>query len=227
MKIAEVVLHTQNIHSIKTFYGNLLGLAVLTDQHSSNLSFQAGASILSFSESSSTENSFYHVAFTIPTNMVEAAKVWLNQRGIPLFSKDGQDEFHIEPWNATALYFYDPDDNLIEFIAHHTLDNATTEAFGPSHLLRVSELGLPVHDVPETVEMLTTALQLNLWGGDGQQFAPLGDAEGALIVVDKQRPWFPDGRTAGIFDTNVRIKGSYSTSVLLENNLYRIRSIVR
>ncbi|MEK3916046.1 hypothetical protein [Paenibacillus sp. FSL H7-0331] len=72
--------------------------------------------------------------------------------------------------------------------------------------------------------MLTEAFQLNLWGGDGQQFAPLGDVEGLLIVVDKQRPWFPDGRTPAVFDTTVSIKVTDSASPRLQNGLYELRS---
>ncbi|MBB6669431.1 VOC family protein [Cohnella nanjingensis] len=223
MKISEVRLRTHRFDAMKAFYGSLLGLEVLADQPS-QLSFQAGESVLAFREITSAENPFYHVAFTIPTNKFVEAKQWAKDRGIPLFSKDGQDEFPFESWNATALYFYDPDDNLIEFIAHHTLDNATTEAFGTKHLLRISEIGLPVDDVPAAVRNLTDAFQLNQWGGDGQQFAPLGDAEGVLIVVNKQRPWFPDGRVPDAFDTSVSMKGADSSSVWLQGGLYELRS---
>jgi catechol-2,3-dioxygenase len=181
---------------MKAFYGSLLGLDVLEDQPS-QLSFQAGETVLAFRECSPMENSFYHVAFTIPTNKLEEAKQWMSERGIPLFSKDGQDEFPFESWNATALYFYDPDDNLMEFIAHHTLDNAADEAFGPKHLLRISEIGLPVDDVPEAARKLTNAFQLSLWGGDGQQFAPLGDAEGVLIVEGQAASLVPGRKGAG------------------------------
>ncbi|AJS58655.1 hypothetical protein [Paenibacillus sp. IHBB 10380] len=71
---------------------------------------------------------------------------------------------------------------------------------------------------------LINAFQLNLWGEDGQQFAPLGDAEGALIVVDKHRPWFPDGRAPSLFDTRVIIEGKDSVSILLQDDLYEIKS---
>ncbi|MBP1991924.1 catechol-2,3-dioxygenase [Paenibacillus eucommiae] len=225
MKITEVLLGTHRFEAMKTFYGSLLGLEILEDQPS-QLSFQAGESVLAFRENSPTDNAFYHVAFTIPTNKFAEAKQWVIQLGIPLFSKTGQDEFPFESWNATALYFYDPDDNLIEFIAHHTLDNAASEAFGPKHLLRISEIGLPVDDVPDAAKKLADAFQLSLWGGDGKQFAPLGDVEGVLIVVDKQRPWFPDDRVPDIFNTRVSIKGTEtgSASLSLQNGLYDLKS---
>ncbi|MFD0675578.1 MULTISPECIES: VOC family protein [unclassified Paenibacillus] len=221
MKISEVILCTHQFEAMKTFYASLIGLDVLEDQPT-QLSFRAGESILAFRKNSSTEKPFYHIAFTIPTNKLEEAKQWLNGRGILLFSKDGLNEFPFDSWNATAIYFYDPDGNLIEFIAHHTLDNATSDAFGPKHLLRISEIGLPVENVPEAARKLIDAFQLSLWGGDGQQFAPLGDADGVLIVVDKQRPWFPDGRSPDIFDTKVSIKGTDSATLFLQNGLYEL-----
>jgi catechol-2,3-dioxygenase len=223
MKLTEVILRTHRFEPIKVFYGSLLGLDVLVDQPS-QLSFQAGSTILAFREASLNEEPYYHIAFTIPTNKFTEAKQWVREQGISLLSKDGQDEFPFESWNATALYFYDPDGNLIELIAHHTLNNATDEAFGPKHLLRISEIGLPVDNVPEVASKLMDAFQLNLWGGGGQQFAPLGDAEGALIVVDKQRPWFPDGRAPSLFDTRVIIEGTDSVSILLQDDLYEIQS---
>ena len=223
MKLTEVILSTHQFETLKIFYGSLLGLDIIVDQPS-QLSFQVGSTILGFCEAVPKEKPYYHIALAIPTNKFSEAKQWVSERGISLFSKDGQDEFSFESWNATALYFYDPDGNLIEFIAHHTLSNATDEAFGSKHLLRISEIGLPVDNVPEVVSKLSNAFQLPQWGGDGQQFAPLGDAEGALIVVDKHRPWFPDGRAPAVFDTKVIIEGNDSMSISIQNALYEIRT---
>ncbi|WP_438350616.1 VOC family protein [Paenibacillus sp. FA6] len=223
MKLTEVILSTHQFETLKVFYGSLLGLDIVVDQPS-QLSFQVGSTILGFCEADPKEKPYYHIAFAIPTNKFSEAKQWVSERGIPLFSKDGQDEFSFESWNATALYFYDPDGNLIEFIAHHTLNNATDEAFESKQILRISEIGLPVDNVPETANKLIETFQLSQWGGDGRQFAPIGDAEGALIVVDKHRPWFPDGRTPAVFNTRVTIEGTDSMRISLQNNLYEIRS---
>ncbi|TDF92777.1 VOC family protein [Paenibacillus piri] len=224
MKIKELTLMTRQLEAMKSFYGSLLGLELLEDRPS-YLSFRAGESVLTFQNGSPGENPFYHIAFTIPTNKFVEAKRWVSELGIPLFSKEGQDEFAFENWNATSLYFYDPNGNLIEFIAHHTLDNATNEAFGPKLLLRISEIGLPVDNVPASVRELTSAFQLSLWGGDGQQFAPLGGAEGVLIVVDRRRPWFPDGRTPAVFDSKVTMEAVGSASLRMQDGLYELKSI--
>jgi catechol-2,3-dioxygenase len=223
MKLSKITLRTHQFEAIKTFYGELLGLPVLEDA-SSPLSFQAGSTMLSFTESSPKESPYYHIAFTIPTNKFQEAKKWLMEKGISLVSSEGSDEFLFENWNATALYFYDPDHNLIEFIAHHTINNATDEPFESKHLLHISEIGLPVDDVPEAVSMLSDAFQLNKWSGDGLQFAAMGDAEGLFIVVNKQRPWFPDNRVPATFDTAVTFEGMNSPTLLLQNGLYHLKS---
>ncbi|MFU1796517.1 VOC family protein [Paenibacillus azoreducens] len=223
MKLEEVILQTNQPDAIKRFYGTLLGLDVYEDSLS-GISFRTGSSRLSFTKAYAEEKAYYHIAFAIPSNKSEEAKQWVKEKGVALYSKDGKDEFFFENWNATAFYFYDPDGNLIEFIAHHMVDYAVDERFGPEHLLRISEIGLPVEDVPEAVRNLIGTFQLNEWGGDGQQFAPLGDAGGALIVVNKNRPWFPDGRLPGTFATNVVISHSDSAHLRLQNDLYQLSS---
>ena len=224
MKIKEVKLKTCQLEAISSFYDSLIGLEIL-DKQAAYSTFRAGESSLTFQTASSGESGFYHVAFTIPTNKFVEAKQWVKDLGISLFAKEGQDEFPLESWNATSLYFYDPDANLIEFIAHHSLDNAANEPFGPNQLLRISEIGLPVEHVPETVHKLKDAFQLSLWGGDGIQFAPLGDVQGLLIVVDEQRPWFPDGRAPAMLDTHVTLEAEACASLQLQNSLYEVTSV--
>lgn len=224
MKLKEVLLGTHSFEAMKAFYGSLLGLQI-AEEGPSRLSFQVGESVVAFQESSHMENEFYHIAFTIPTNKFIEAKQWAIDRGISLISRPKEDdEFFFENWNATALYFYDPDHNLVEFIAHHTLDNAVAEAFGPNSILRISEIGLPVDDVPEVSRIITETFQLNSWGGAGQKFAPLGDVEGSFIVIDKQRPWFPDDRLPTVCSISVLFEGPHSASLSLHNGLYELKS---
>ncbi|MDN4084005.1 VOC family protein [Paenibacillus polymyxa] len=223
MKLKEVFLGTHSFEAMKIFYGSLLDLQVV-EEGPSRLSFQVGESVLAFQESSHMENEFYHIAITIPTNKFIEAKQWAINRGISLISRHQEDEFFFENWNATAFYFYDPDQNLVEFIAHHTLDNAVAEAFGSHSILRISEIGLPVDDVPEGSRIITETFQLNSWGGAGQKFVPLGDVEGSFIVTDKQRPWFPDDRLPTVFSIRVLFEGICSARLSLHNGSYELRS---
>jgi catechol-2,3-dioxygenase len=58
-------------------------------------------------------------------------------------------------------------------------------------LLRISEIGLAVPDVPAAVATLQNAFGLSVFGTAAAEFTPLGDHDGLLIVVRQGRPWFP------------------------------------
>ncbi|MCP1186798.1 VOC family protein [Paenibacillus sp. 1781tsa1] len=224
MIIREVGLFTHQIEAMREFYGTLLELE-LAEDNTTFVSFTAGNSVLAFKKAPEQERPYYHVAFTIPTNKLADAKRWAQYRNISLLSKDGQDEFYFPYWDATAFYFYDPNGNLMEFIAHHSLDNAVDEAFEAKHLLCISEIGLPVDDVPETMSTLNGHFQLEPFAGDGKQFSPTGDAEGMFIVIDKQMPWFPDGRMPGVFVTEVKVETGQLGNLRIQEGLYSIVSI--
>lgn len=223
MKIREVGLLTHPIEAIKEFYAISLGMDLMEDS-TTCVSFRAGGSVLSFKKVPEQEKPYYHVAFTIPTNILADAKRWAQDRNISLLSKDGQDEFYFPYWDATAIYFYDPSGNLMEFIAHHSLDNAVDEAFEVKHLLCISEIGMPVDDVPETISTLEGHYHLKPFAGDGKNFSPTGDAEGMFIVIDKQMPWFPDGRMPGLFATEVKVETGKPGSLCLQDGMYNIVS---
>ncbi|KOY17182.1 VOC family protein [Paenibacillus xylanivorans] len=224
MQIKEVKLFTDQMEAMKQFYVMLLELELLKES-TSDVSFRTGDSILSFQQAPGQEKPFYHVAFTIPTNQLAKAKKWVQDRNIPLLSKDHKDEFYFPYWDATAFYFYDPSGNLMEFIAHHSLNNAVDEAFDSGQLLCISEIGLPVDDVPDTISKMNGQYQLEPFAGDGKQFAPIGDADGMFIVIDKEMPWFPDGRKPGVFATEVKVETGRTGSILLQNGIYFIVSI--
>ncbi|PQP89172.1 hypothetical protein [Paenibacillus sp. AR247] len=88
----------------------------------------------------------------------------------------------------------------------------------------ISEIGLPVDEVAAAVEQIQTTLGLSMWSGDGRQFAAMGDAEGLLIVVDRERPWFPDRRAPIVSGTRVVIQAQGSEQLLLQADQYDIQS---
>ncbi|MDK8193510.1 VOC family protein [Paenibacillus sp. UMB7766-LJ446] len=223
MQIKEVGLLTDQMEAMKQFYGTLLELELLKE-NTTVVSFRTGGSILSFQQAPEQDKPFYHVAFTIPTNQLAAAKNWVQDRNISLLSKDDKDEFYFPYWDATAFYFYDPSGNLMEFIAHHSLDNAVEETFDSRQLLCISEIGLPVDDVPNTISTMNGQYQLEPFAGDGKQFAPIGDAEGMFIVIDKELPWFPDGRMPGVFATEVKVETGRTGGMRIQNDVYSIIS---
>lgn len=76
----------------------------------------------------------------------------------------------------------------MEFIAHHSLDNGVDEAFEAKHLLCISEIGLPVDDVPETMNTLNEHYQLEPFAGDGKQFSPRVMQKACLLSLINSCP---------------------------------------
>lgn len=79
---------------------------------------------------------------------------YLKSRGIKL-ATDGKTEYTDSPsWNAKSVYFYDADENILEFIARYNLKENTTdkEFCAQKHILNVSEIGIAVSDTQKLVD---------------------------------------------------------------------------
>lgn len=226
MRIKEIVLETNRLHEMKLFYSELLEFPIL-EESADSLSVQAGESKMTFQNSSAKLTAYYHFAFTIPDNKSDEAGRWLQHKGISLYSKDDQNQFYFEDWNATASYFYDPQGNLVEFIAHHSLNNSAELPFEQNSILHISEIGLPVHHVAESSKRICEAFSQEVWRGDGKQFAAIGDANGLFIVVDIKRPWFPDARMPHVSPTQVKIQGESGKILEMSNLPYQFWSTLQ
>ena len=218
MHFTELRLAARDAAALRSFYGDALGLPLL-DAPDAALTVHAGATKLVF-ERDPAVAAPYHFAFNIPENKLAAAKAWLAGRAV-LLTQGGEDEFHSEGWDADMLYFEDPAGNVLELIARHTLPNAAPGGFGPRDLLEVSEIGLPVDDVPATVSALGEALGARPYREGGDSFAPIGDEHGLCIVVRTGRPWFPTERAAGTHPLTVALSGERDAEYELAPFPYR------
>ncbi len=203
MIFEEIKLKTADPESLKHFYANTLGVH-LASEGDGLFSLQIGTTLLTF-ERDTGGHPYYHYAFNIPENRFKEAKAWLMER-VPLNREDGEDEADFVSWNAHAVYFEDPAGNIVELIARHNLNNASSEPFSPKDLLCVSEIGIVREDVPSYVKELKEQ-GFSLWREGSESFAPVGDEHGLLIVVEKNRRWFFAEKTAGIFPVGVSVKG--------------------
>src|ERR671934_159450 len=104
--------------------------------------------------------------------------------------------------SARAVYFRDPERNIVEFLARHE----------PRRHLTLAEVGLPVADVADAVTALRK-LGLEPYRAWGETFAPLGDADGLLIVVQVGRGWFPYDEPAGTGAIHVTVAGAHRGEV--------------
>jgi catechol-2,3-dioxygenase len=113
----------------------------------------------------------YHCAVTVPEDRFAEAKAWPEER-VPLLERDGLGEFRLEvPWNSQSVYFAGPDGILLELIARHDL--ASSGRFSSADLLRISEIGIAVPDVPAAVATLQDAFGLPVFGTAAAEFTRL------------------------------------------------------
>ncbi len=192
MRFLELSLPSPDPHRQLEFYAETLGLA------REGGAVRAGSTLVDFAPA--PETPVAHFAFNVPENRLVEALEWLRPRAAPL-EREGLEVFDFADWNAHAVYFTDPDGNVVELIARHAVPNASAESFGPRGFLEVSEVGLPVPDVGDAVAFLERELGTALWRGDREHFAAVGDGRTLFIVVPEERPWFPTdarGRASAI-----------------------------
>jgi len=126
---------------------------------------------------------------------------------------DVGEEHDFSSWGgARAVYFRDPEENVVELIARPQ----------PRRDLSLAEVGLPVEDVPAAVAALQDQLDLSTYADWDESFAPLGDDDGLLIVVRVGRGWFPVGVPAGSAPIEVRITGAGSGEVEVPGSRHRV-----
>lgn len=181
-----IALQAANLEETADFYGSTLGLS----GRRAGKVFQMQAGGTGFAFEGAKSPAIYHFAFNIPENKLEEAQDWLRKRGVKLVERDGSPTFHFASWNAHATYFFDPAGNIVEFIARHTLPNASAGRFSEKSILSASELGVVVDDVPKAVDQIGRDLGMKPYKGQSDQFCAVGDEHALLIVVKRGRLWF-------------------------------------
>jgi len=159
------------------------------EETTNSFSIQVGESILTFMLGE--ENPFYHFAINIPSFQIQESYKWI-KRKVDILSYDGEDIIKFDNWNAEALYFYDADKNLVEFIARKNLNLKSHNEFSKDSLLYVSEIGVPTSNIKKIYDKLNNEFGLEIYDGDLERFCPIGDETGLFIVINyEKKKWFP------------------------------------
>lgn len=208
MKLQHLQIQTNNIQETAAFYQNVLSLPIL-EKDSRSVTIQAGESVLQFIENLQLD-SIYHFAFNIPQNKLEEAIKWTKDKLDLIVIEDATVIANFENWNANAVYFYDNNGNILEYIVRYDLNNAQTEPFSSQSILNISEIGIVNENPLVLANQLITQHNLEFFSknDNSELFAALGDDEGLLIMVRPGRNWYP---TQIPSDSN-------TTEVRLENN---------
>lgn len=205
MKIEELTLYTCNLISQREFYSTLFEFEIIS-QDAKHCSFNTGQSILTFEyrEKSST----YHFAFNIPSNDIKKAQAWLNDR-VELLLFDTDEIINFNSWNAKALYFYDPDNNIVEFISRKKININNNQPFSSKSVLSISEIGIASTNMKQSFKIINSFNPIELYSGNFERFCALGNDEGMFILVNPAvKKWFPNDDI--IEQSDFEIKGDYN-----------------
>lgn len=184
------------------------------------IKIKLGSTNLIFTEDKSI-SPYYHFAINIPENQITEAIAWLKPK-VKLIEYEGSPLIDFPNWNAHSVYFYDPAGNIVELIARHNLNNSSNEPFSQKSFLNISEIGLPVENVKAFHDIISSNMGVELWSGNHETFAAIGDENGLLIVVTPHRNWFPTDKPCNIYPLTVKISNKYSELVVLEHSQYKI-----
>ena len=206
MKLEQIQIQTNNIQGTTAFYQDILGFSII-EKNSKWVTIQAGNSILKFIENS-TFDSIYHFAFNIPENKLEEAIKWCAEKVDLIRIQDKRIIANFETWNANAVYFYDNNGNLLEFIARHDLDNFQIKEFSSKSILNISEIGIVDENPMELGEQLIESYDLMFFekNFNSETFAAIGDDEGLLIIVKPNRNWYPTQTPSKSNKTEIKIE---------------------
>ncbi|WP_442846820.1 VOC family protein [Leeuwenhoekiella sp. H156] len=223
MKIRRLKIYTARPAEQRQFYEETLGLQV-SEKDAKSFSVKLGKSILTLEERQTATP--YHFAITIPAGKEQEALSWLKQR-VEVLRNGEKGIQYFENWDARAIYFYDADHNIVEFIARNTLNNQTSDAFSKAQLLEISEIGLPTDAIEQRFITLNKTLGLEVYDGSFERFCAVGDANGLIILIDKNsRKWFPTNDTAypSDFELDTVVEG-VEFRIIFRNELLKIEHL--
>lgn len=222
MRITRLTLPSTDVRACLAFYRDVLQLPT------SGTTVHVGWTDVEL-EATTMDPGTVHLAFNIPYSRFGAACAWLRERALLLRDPMGEEQFRIGGvWDSESVYFAGPHDAVLELIARRPLglDHPATGEFRSSEITCVSEVGLPTEDVPGLVRRLVVAAGLAPFGDVSDAFAPMGDHEGLLIVVDRRRFWFPElRRLPGARGVRLGMEGVMPGVALLDDEGWHVASV--
>lgn len=154
MKITKVKLYVHDVQKMQQFYVDLLGFALL-ERTADHFTIAMGESRMTFEKLSSKIPKQYHFALNIPSNLFQQAKIWAKEH-VGLLDSEGQDEVYFEFLKAYSCYFYDPEGNIVEFIARQEINPKHAEVnFSVEQVLHIGEINLTSDNIQTIAEKLT------------------------------------------------------------------------
>lgn len=188
MRIREVAISTTDLDAAANFYRAVLELPVVAD--GDHVTVEIGLSTLVLTRGETFAGA-HHLAFGISPDDFGLARKWLGRR-VELIAANGSEIIAGPPgWDSRSVYFRGPDGIVLELIAR-AADAGVAPGTGKApRLLSISEVGIGVPDVQQAVSELAETYGLDAFTPRLPAFTPVGDHDGLIILVDRERIWFP------------------------------------
>ena len=234
MHLTLVSLPVVDVAGSAAYWSGTLGLGVTLEEGVARV--RVGRNVLELRAAAAADVGPHHLAITVPTGSLGAAKAWLARRS-PLLDRHGEDEFEGPPgWHSRSVYFGGPERAVLELIERQDLppegrwarSPGESGSFGPTDLVGLSEVGIVVPDVPATVARLEADAGLTPYAHPGApSFAAVGDVHGLLVLVAPGRPWLPtqDRRAAVVPTTVEAVVGAAAPGVHALGGRSRLRVV--
>lgn len=220
MKILEIQILTDDIKATEKFYTETLGFhSICKDLNS--ISFSAGYSVLTFKQSHKL-NPTYHFAFNIPNNKLEESINWITEK-LDIIKVSGNSIIaNFADWNAKAIYFYDNNRNILEFITRYDLNNSTDKTFDGSSIQSISEIAIVTDNVAELTDQLIENYKISLFPKQKRRenFTALGNDNGLLIISQTNRNWYPTDQPAKKYFTKIKMQIDNKAFEIIMNEKY-------
>lgn len=188
MKILNVSITVQDLAKSVQFYRDILLLPVEASPVSAEVTI--GSSRLTLSTGDSFDG-VHHLAFGILPSEFELAHEWLARRVSLLQAEGSEIILGSDGWQSRSLYFSGPEGLILEFIARDADATTLIDKGKNPHMLSISEVGIGVEDVLDTAAALSKELAIPNFFDCSSTFASMGSHDGLLIIVQKERLWFP------------------------------------
>lgn len=193
MKIEKLTIFTSQLQEQLKFYRDSLQMEV-REQSEEHFQLVAGYSMLEFRQRE--KSTPYHIAFHIPDKQEEEALRWLKER-VSVLKNNNDEIIDFSNWDAKSVYFYDEDENVMEFISRGHLNKPESAIFSGKSVVGLSEIGVPTEDIQEKFDFLQKNCGLEVFDGSFERFCAIGDPQGLFITIDKNmKDWFPTGDRA-------------------------------
>jgi len=205
MKINELTLFTTNFEAQQHFYTQVLELPLVVAD-AEKFTVKMGVSSLTFVKSEQTNPA--HFAIAISSYKIQQALEWTQKR-IEILLCEGEAIADFSNWNAEALYFYDEDGNIVEFISRKDSDKINTHPFSTTDVLSICEIGIVSPEIEAIYHQLNAIRPIEFYDGNLERFCALGTDEGLFILVNNRlKKWFPTQEEA--YPADFHIKGDYN-----------------